>query len=686
MKKKGRKILLIIIVVVLILMIPVGIIGWKKRIGIYNTFMKLTGQESSFEVIEKLRSDYTGYYKQKLKVKMDRDNTIKIQENDQSADDVETTITKEATLVASSLEIDQQLQTEQENGYTWEEPMVISNPYQISPLTAVVLFDTEDSCGVRFTVKGKTEAADISGEVAAATSHRVPIIGLYPGMENTVVLELLDSQGKTTDSQEIKITTDALPENMQDVVTPVQTSGESAFELTMVYGQRTHYPFAYDCMGDIRWYMSRETANYGVFMLSNHRMIWQDPAGYVPSVHKPQTTNMYEMDYLGRAYRMYYVSGGVHHEVIEKEPGGNLLVLSSSMKAHVEDVIQEIDRESGEVVDELNLKDIFGDKFADRFDWAHLNTVSYQPEEGTILVNARNIESSVKIDWATKEIKWILCDPYFWKGSEFEKYVLTPDGDFTYHYQPHSVYQLSADLDGNPDTVEISMFDNHYLWNHKSELPSYEATGNSYILVYSVDEKNGTVKQLKSIPTAFSNITSNAVYDEESNHIFSMSGHIKTTGKTFEYDYDTGEVLNEFDIATSFYRASEMLIDYNDLATPMEVENDYIKGELWQPVSTNKKINSAPSETISSDKVSLKMMGKTLYVGTDDHRISQVIFQGENNTYVYDLSDIRLYLKVVMQFHETIPIPLQGMETDTYNIYVMYEDNFYNTDQSFTIK
>ena len=248
------------------------------------------------------------------------------------------------------------------------------------------------------------------------------------------------------------------------------------------------------------------------------------------------------------------------------------------------------------------------------------------------------------------------------------------------------MYQLSADLDGNPDTVEISMFDNHYLWNHKSELPSYEATGNSYILVYSVDEKNGTVKQLRSIPTAFSNITSNAVYDEEYNHIFSMSGHIKTTGKTFEYDYDTGEVLNEFDIATSFYRASEMLIDYNDLATPMEVENDYIKGELWQPVSTNKKINSAPSETISSDKVSLKMMGKTLYVGTDDHRISQVIFQGENNTYVYDLSDIRLYLKVVMQFHETIPIPLQGMETDTYNIYVMYEDNFYNTDQSFTIK
>ena len=108
-------------------------------------------------------------------------------------------------------EIDQQLQAEQENGYTWDDPMVILNPYQISPLTAVVLFDTEEEYGVRFTVKGKTAAADISGEIDAASSHRVPIIGLYPGEDNTVVLELLDDSGRVKDSQEITITTEALP-------------------------------------------------------------------------------------------------------------------------------------------------------------------------------------------------------------------------------------------------------------------------------------------------------------------------------------------------------------------------------------------------------------------------------------------------------------------------------------------
>ena len=55
-------------------------------------------------------------------------------------------------------------------------------------------------------------------------------------------------------------------------------------------------------------------------------------------------------NYLGRIYRQYYVKNGIHHEVIEKEPGGNLFVLSSSIAGHTEDVVLEIDRKTGETV------------------------------------------------------------------------------------------------------------------------------------------------------------------------------------------------------------------------------------------------------------------------------------------------------------------------------------------------
>ena len=688
--KKRTKITLLL--VFLIFLALFAALCWKKRRGIYNTYMKLTNQDIPYTVIEKRKRTY-GYYDQKLKVSMDMDNTVSIGENDESATAVETEIPTEETRVAASYDIDQQLQAEQDNGYTWEEPMVIQNPYQIAPLTAVVIFDTPEECGVRFTVKGKTEAADISGEVDPAVSHRVPIIGLYPNEENTVVLELLDENGKTTDSQEIKITTDSLPETLDDVIRPVKTSGKSAYELTMVYGQKTIFPFAYDCMGDIRWYMNTKVKASGIFPLANNRMIVQDTAAQVPSADKPQTTNFYEMDYLGRAYTMYYVSGGIHHEVIEKEPGGNLLVLSSSLDGHIEDKIQELDRQTGEVVNELVMGDILKCKYENIVDWTHLNTVSYQPETDTIIISPRNLESVIKLNWTTKEIQWILCDPRFWEGTEYEKYVLQPEGDFNYHFQQHTAYQVSTDLDGNPDTVEISLFDNHFVKVRKADLSSYyDNTKESYLVVYSVNEKEGTVQQIKKIPTVWSRITSSTIYDEASNHIFGMCGHVKGTkdkryGMTYEFDYDTEEILNQFSIKTTFYRASEMKIDYNDLAAPMELDDNYIRGELLQPTKTWKWFwTKKPEQTLENEDITFHLTGQVLYVGTYDHQISQIIFHGKDNTYVYDTTNMRLHKKSYLKFYEHIPVPLQGLDADEYEIYVMYQDEFYDTAQKVTIK
>lgn len=588
MRKWNKKTKIAVFIIFLILAVLFAALCWKKRRGIYNTYMKLTGQEIPYSVQEKRRKKY-GYYDQELNASMNLENPVYITENDGSANEIETDIPRETTRIASSYEIDQQLQAELENGYSWEEPMVIQNPYQVSPLTAVIIFDTKEECAVRFTVKGKTEAADISGEVEAAVSHRIPVIGLYPAMENTVVLELLDKSGKVTDSQEITITTDELPDKLDDAVKPVKTSGGSAFELTMVYGQRTTFPFAYDCMGDIRWYMSGEFTS-GIYMLSNSRMIVASNEAFMPSQDKPQTTNLYEMDYLGRAYTMYYVAGGNHHEVIEKEPDGNLLVLTSSLEGHIEDKIQEIDRQTGEVVNELIMEDIFGGKYEDRVDWTHLNTVSYQPETDTIVISPRNLESVVKLNWTTKEIQWILCDPRFWEGTEYEKYVLQPEGDFVYQFQQHTAYQMETDLDGDDQTIEVSMFDNHYVKVRKSDVLQYfDGEKESYLLVYAVNEAEKTVKQIKKIPTVWSTITSSAIYDADSNHIFGMCGHVKDSedkrrGMNYEFDYDTEELINQFSIKSYYYRASEMKIDWNDLAAVMEIKDNYIMGELYQPV------------------------------------------------------------------------------------------------------
>ena len=39
-------------------------------------------------------------------------------------------------------------------------------------------------------------------------------------------------------------------------------------------------------------------------------------------------------------------------------------------------------------------------------------------------------------------------------------------------------------------------------------------------------------------------------------------------------------------------------------------------------------------------------------------------------------------METFLDFYENIPVPLQGMNADNYEIYVMYQDGFYDTQQT----
>ncbi len=631
-----------------------------------------------------------GFYERLIDAPLDSRDYQLISENDASSELIETDIAKENTLVAECVHIDQMVEDELASGnYSFEEPLVISNPYQDAPLTGLIVFTTPQECGVRVTVKGKTENADISGELEPSAEHRVPVVGLYPGSDNTVLLELLGEDGSVTESKEIIMTTDPLPTLLTDAIGIIKTSGDSAYQLTAVYGQATKLPFAYDCNGDIRWYIDQETGNYGLYMLSNGRIIMQDDSGYSPNYQKPQATNLYEMDYLGRYYQMYYVANGTHHEVIEKEPGGNLLVLTSSLLGYYEDEIIEIDRETGEIVASLVLTELFAGTYTDRTDWAHINTVSWQKEEDTILISCRNLHSVMKIGWTDHQVKWILADPRFWEGTAFEKYVLKADDeDFQWQYQQHTAYQLTADLDNDPNTVEISIFDNHTAGYR--EIPFYDDLTGSYLMVVSVNESEMTVSCDKNIEVIRSAITSSTIYDEASGHIFGMCGHIPDElyyglrGMNYEIDYETEEILNQFSLRKTFYRASEVVLNYEDLASRMEVGENYIKGTLKHAVKTD-EMAEVPEKILTEEEVSAKITGQVLYLTAFDHSISQVILQGSAGSYVYDIATYPQYSSKYEELSVAVPVPLQNLEPDTYEVICMYQDEPGRIDGSITI-
>lgn len=101
--------------------------------------------------------------------------------------------------------------------YTAESPFVVVNPYEIAPLSALVMFEIEEPVTVTYHVEGVTEDTTISNSVEESnTVQELPVLGLYVGFENTVRLELNDGNGNNTEHY-IQIETEPISENYYEL-------------------------------------------------------------------------------------------------------------------------------------------------------------------------------------------------------------------------------------------------------------------------------------------------------------------------------------------------------------------------------------------------------------------------------------------------------------------------------------
>lgn len=617
--------------------------------------------------------------------------------------------------------------------YTWDNMLVIQNPYGLAPLTALAVFTTKKGCAAKFTVKGKLQKDDVTGTVKEITKyHRLPILGLYPGEKSTVILELLDASGTVLDTKEFQLTAPQLHKNMLDMVRVEKFSGESAYNLTFVYGGDTKYPYAFDSAGDIRYFIERTPKPYGLHPLSKGRFLFADKNILMPTFSNPHATQALDMDLLGRVHNIYNVEKGLHHDANEMTPGGNLIAAASSLEGYNEDAILEIDRKTGKVIKELHLNPLFDDTYKDSIDWAHINTVSYDKETNTVLACLRNLHTVVKIDWGTDELMWIVCNPKFWEGTAMEDKVLKPaDDSDAWFYQAHAAYMLPEDLDGSPDTRHMIIYDNH--WHKRRSVPFFDDDELSYVRIYTINEKERTVSLFKNFESIKSKIRSNGIYVEESDRLFVMSGYLEPAqdgydGMVYEYEYSTGKLLNHYSTVNSFYRAYELWADYDEMAKPLDVKSDYMRGMLLQPRPVTESVDFAKAEPMpfhksrKRDKVDarkkvrkeirkeqwekqmkesggnlidydlevsyihMKIREDFLYVNGIDHLVNKIYFVGKEHTYVQDYSWTEqtapaLFAKAVY----FVAVPLLGLPEDEYKIYLQCHDRLLETTKHITV-
>ena len=391
---------------------------------------------------------------------------------------------------AQQTSIDEALSQEAQNGYPLEEALIVVNPYGTSPLSAVAIFSTEEACGGTITVKGKSSENDVTGTFAAEKDHIVPIYGLYNNDTTEVVINLEDGTSAT-----FEVATEDINVDYGTIQTKMKTETNYDYETLTFICSTMGSLYAVDAAGDIRFYTTMG-GSLGVHQLENGHLLM--PASYVlkTSYYKE---GMIETDLLGKIYREFMVPGGQHHDFVEL-PDGNLLIASDSPDfSTVEDYVVELDRQTGEVVWELDMKDLMGieegqsasmdSDGSEESDWFHNNGLAYDAQNDLVLLSARHKDAIVAVKKEEKSIAWILGDPTGW-GEEYQSYFFTPEGeDFEWFYAQHNVSIL--------DNGDIALFDNGTARVKRVDGDDRVSGDDVYsrAVVYNIDTENMTVSQ-----------------------------------------------------------------------------------------------------------------------------------------------------------------------------------------------
>ena len=451
---------------------------------------------------------------------------ILLNNNNQNVDEVAIS----ESLITGQYNKEKDFKTE---GYTIDNPNVILNPYGNSPLTALILFETNEEVSPTVTIAGKDENTTFTHTFNASQEHLLSIYGLYADYNNEVIIEY-EVDGETI-SKTVNIQTEELPD---DFILPTRVEADKENLDNQLYfftPSSSGYTCAYDVNGDVRWYLTNyalwkiDRLENGHLLVSTERLV--NPPYYM--------TGLYEMDLLGKIYVEYSLPGGYHHDYYEME-NGNLLIASddfNNAKGTVEDYIVELDRETGEIVKTFDLKNVLNmsdgksENWTD-YDWFHNNSVWYDENTNSITLSGRHQDAVINIDYETGELNWIIGDPTNW-SEEYQKYFFTPIGDdFEWQWSQHAAMITPEGY--------VFILDNG---NNKSKIKEeYVPSSESYTrgVMYKIDTDNMTIEQIWQYGKErgsdyYSPYISDVDY-LDANHYIVHSGGIA---------YKDGEVLNQ---------------------------------------------------------------------------------------------------------------------------------------------
>lgn len=452
---------------------------------------------------------------------------------------------------------------------------VLVNPYRIAPLSALALMETQEKCKVKIEVMG---AIPVVKEFDTyELSHEVPILGLYANRLNDVILRLETEDGRYA-LDTLQLQTEALPDDLPrvEILTAQTDKMEPGMNLAGLHvannGDFRSKPIIFDSQGEIRWFTNLD------FLARMHWPIQRFANG---NLFFAAFNTIFEYDMVGRQINRWDVpTHFFHHELIEI-PNGNFIAAvdkpgtpimnSNGMVNTVEDHAIEVDRRTGAVVREWDMRQLLDvdrhDLVNGNNDWFHMNAIWFDESDNSLIISGRN-QGVVKVS-QNNELVWILAPHKGWgkggwdgNGAETSPYLLNAvdaggqmyadsiqDGDAV-HTDFDWVWGQHAPLilpNGN-----VFIFDNGFARIYGNSAVNY-----SRGVEYHIDEAAKTIQQVWEHGTSreesfFSAIISDVDYLPQTGNRFLVAGTVRTGAEPYakmvEVSYPDGSPVFEAEL------------------------------------------------------------------------------------------------------------------------------------------
>lgn len=434
----------------------------------------------------------------------------------------------------------------QDKEYTLTAPLAVLNPFGTGSNGLYMYFQTDAPTRVTYTVHVEDEdipdytaTVNNQGEDGYSKLQEFLLVGLVPGMENTVTLSAETKQQGTSYSFTID-----MPEATSGYDVTLETEeGDSAQELSdglfyaMGLGDYYGYTFFFDNEGVLRYEMVLEGYH-------SDRFLWDDDGSLITCVGSQKIARL---NRFGQVTQVFDLGQYELHHDINWGPEGTILALATDTESEtVEDQVLQIDLESGEVSHVVDFTQVFQSYYeitrpvqaTDPFglwsegewDWLHLNSLQYDEGDNSIIVSSRETSTIIKCSLGEEpEILWMAGNPDFWEGTEFSQYSLAQEGEFQFQYGQHDVELMPQEeisalgfAPAEEGQLYLRVYDNNYYAmssrdDFEVEVPDEVSTSstlegdvNSHVYYYLVDENAGTFTLMDSFDLPYSSLVSNA--------------------------------------------------------------------------------------------------------------------------------------------------------------------------------